>query len=191
MEEAMQQDDFGRDSATAGQRSTGGLAQTANEALSRTAALSQQAADKARQAAAETASTVTSQVKGLLDSQVGSGAEMIGHVADSARLAARDLEQNAPQIAGIVRGVAERMDDYADDLRDQSVEDLLRAASDLTRRQPALVFGLAALAGFFAFRTIKHSAGPIASPSIQPDASPSIQPAPGGFHAPAGSSHGV
>jgi hypothetical protein len=31
----------------------------------------------------------------------------------------------------------------------------LRAASNVTRRQPALVFGLAALAGFFVFRTLK------------------------------------
>jgi hypothetical protein len=45
----------------------------------------------------------------------------------------------------------------ADGLRDQSVDELVRAASDYTRRQPAVVFGLAALAGFFALRTFKSA----------------------------------
>jgi hypothetical protein len=52
-------------------------------------------------------------------------------------------------------------------LRDQSVDQLIGKASDFTRRQPALVFGLAALAGFFAVRTVK-SAPSISAPSIQP-----------------------
>ena len=45
----------------------------------------------------------------------------------------------------------------AEDLRDQTVDDLLRTASDFTRKQPALVFGLASLAGFLAFRVLKSS----------------------------------
>jgi hypothetical protein len=61
------------------------------------------------------------------------------------------------------------VDHYADRLEDQTVEQLAKSASDLTRRQPALMFGLAALAGFFAFRTFKStSASSVASPPIQP-----------------------
>jgi hypothetical protein len=61
------------------------------------------------------------------------------------------------------------VDHYAGRLEDQTVEQLAKSASDLTRRQPALMFGLAALAGFFAFRTFKNaSARSVASPPIQP-----------------------
>jgi hypothetical protein len=42
-----------------------------------------------------------------------------------------------------------------------------QTAADFTRRQPALVFGLAALAGFFAIRTLKSSPS-ISAPPIQP-----------------------
>jgi hypothetical protein len=43
------------------------------------------------------------------------------------------------------------------DLRQQTVEDLIRMATDFTRKRSALVFGLASLAGFLAFRVIKSS----------------------------------
>jgi hypothetical protein len=104
-----------------------------------------------------TASTVTSQVQGALDQQVVRGARMMTNVAHSARRAADELETDAPQIAGLVRGMADRVEEYSRDLGNQSVTDLYQAASDFTRRQPALVFGIAALAGFFALRTIKSS----------------------------------
>jgi hypothetical protein len=139
----------------------------AEDAVSRASAVAGEAVDKARQAASETASTVTQQVKELLDRQVGSGADMVGHIASSAKLAAADLDREAPQLAGLLRAFADRVDGYAGDLRGQSVDQLARAASDFTRRQPALVFGLAALAGFLAFRTLK-SAPAVPSPSIQP-----------------------
>jgi len=74
-------------------------------------------------------------------------------------------------MAKLVQSVADRADAYSDQLREQSVEDVLRAASQFTRRQPALVFGLAALAGFFAWRVVK--AAPSGSHSVS---SPSIQP---------------
>jgi hypothetical protein len=54
-----------------------------------------------------------------------------------------------------VRTAADRLDSFSDDIRDQSVDDLLRTASDFTRRQPAFVFGLASLTGFFLFRALK------------------------------------
>jgi hypothetical protein len=82
---------------------------------------------------------------------------MINNVARSARRAADELETDAPQIAGLVRGVADRVEEYSRSLESQSVTDIYQAASDFTRRQPALVFGVAALAGFFALRTLKSS----------------------------------
>jgi hypothetical protein len=71
--------------------------------------------------------------------QVTAGADMVDHVVDSARIAAENLEQQAPQLAGLVRNAAERAEEFSQDLRDQTVEDLIRMASDFTRKQPALV----------------------------------------------------
>ena len=69
-----------------------------------------------------------------------------------------------------MRGFADRVEDYSNGVKDQTVEELVRTASDFTRRQPGLVFGLAALAGFAIFRTIKStpSGGRVDSPPIQP-----------------------
>jgi ElaB/YqjD/DUF883 family membrane-anchored ribosome-binding protein len=113
-------------------------------------------------------STITSEVQSALDQQVVRGARMMSNVARSARRAAEELESDAPQIAGLVRGVADRVEEYSHTLEDQSASDIYRAASDFTRRQPALVFGVAALTGFFALRTLNSgrttSAGETSSP---------------------------
>jgi hypothetical protein len=42
-------------------------------------------------------------------------------------------------------------------MRGKSAEELMRTASDFTRRQPALVFGLASLAGFVLLRVLKSN----------------------------------
>jgi hypothetical protein len=132
------------------------------------------AGEKAKRAAADTASTMGDEVKTILDRQLGTGATMAGQFASSIRIAADDLSRESPMLAGLVRGFADRVDGYAQDLQDQTVDQVMKAASDFTRKQPALVFGLAALAGFFVLRTFK-SAGEKAAPSIQPSQDP-MQP---------------
>jgi len=144
---------------------SGGTGSTASDAVSMLSNAAQQATAKVKQSASDATSSVTHHVKDLLNGQVESGADMVGHFASSAKRAAEDLERNAPQLAGVVRGVADRIEGFADDMRGQSVDELMRTASDFTRRQPALVFGLAALGGFFVFRTLK--AGSDAASSYQ------------------------
>jgi hypothetical protein len=165
----MSNQDFGSDPmrGTRGGPQGKNVGAAASDAMSSVSDMAQQAAEQAKRTAADAASTVTTQVKEMLDRQVGTGADMVGHVAHSAKRAAEDLDETVPQLAGLVRIVADRIDAYADDLRDQSVDQLLQTATDLARRQPALVFGVAALAGFFLFRTIKSAPG-ISAPSIQP-----------------------
>jgi ElaB/YqjD/DUF883 family membrane-anchored ribosome-binding protein len=124
---------------------------------SSTSRLAKSAMDSAQRVGSEAVSTITGQVKALLDEKVGDGANVVGNLASSVHTAAEDLDQSSPQLASLVRGVADRLDGYATDLRDQSVDQLVRAASQYTRRQPAVVFGLAALVGFFALRTIKST----------------------------------
>jgi len=96
--------------------------------------------------------TPIKRAKGFLNQQVASGADLAGHVADSVRSAADNLDHSAPQLANFVRNAAERVEEFSEDMRGKSVEELVRTASDFTRRQPALVFGLASLAGFVLLR---------------------------------------
>jgi hypothetical protein len=154
-------------STQGGEGATDWTKRTAKEAFASASTLAGETAEKVKQAASDTAASLTGEVKQLLDRQVGGGADMLGFAARSAKRAAEDLERDSPQMASLVRSLAGRMDGYADGLRDQSIDQLIRKASDFTRRQPALVFGLAALAGFFALRTVKSTPS-IAAPSIQP-----------------------
>jgi hypothetical protein len=143
------------------QSTASGMAQDmrakAGEAISKITDAAQQASSQAKDAAASLASDASQKAKGFLNMQVSSGSDLAGHVARSVRCAADSLDPNAPQLAGLARGAAERVEQFSRDIRGQTVEDLVRAASDLTRRQPALVFGLASLAGFLAFRVLKSS----------------------------------
>jgi len=105
------------------------------------------------EAASETAATISRQLTQLLDKQLADGADVMNQVASSVRLAADDLDDNVPQVAGVVRTLADKVDSYGGKLREQSIEQMFGSASALTRRQPGLVFGLAAVAGFLVFRT--------------------------------------
>ena len=129
----------------------------ASEAVSKLADVAQQAGSQAKQTASSLASDANQKAKGFLNQQVASGAELAGHFANSARCAADNLDQNAPQLAELVRGAAKRVEEFSRDLRGQTVEDLVRTASDFTRRQPAVVFGFASLAGFLLFRVLKSN----------------------------------
>jgi hypothetical protein len=173
-EDTMSNQDFGHGSSTTFQSGFGGTSQTSDgsqssreEAFSRASDMARDAAEQAKRAAAQTASTVTKNIKELLDRQIGTGATVAGHFASSVRSAADDVTNDSPMIAGFVRSFADKIDGYAQGLHEQSADQLLGKASEFTKREPALVFGIAALAGFLAFRTFK-TAQPVASPPMQP-----------------------
>jgi ElaB/YqjD/DUF883 family membrane-anchored ribosome-binding protein len=129
----------------------------ASEAVSKLADVAQQAGNQAKQTASSLASDANQKAKGFLNQQVASGAELAGHVADSARCAADSLDRNAPQLADLMRGAAKKVEELSRDLQGQTVDDLMQTASDFTRRQPAVVFGLASLAGFLLLRVLKSN----------------------------------
>jgi len=122
----------------------------AGEAISKLADVAQQAGSQAKQTASSLASDANQKAKGFLNQQVASGSDLAGHVADSARCAADNLDQNAPQLAELVRGAAKRVEEFSRDLRGQTVEDLVRTASDFTRRQAGRSLRRCVACGFFA-----------------------------------------
>ena len=76
---------------------------------SSTSRIAKSALSQAQEAGSEAASTITGHVKALLDEKVSDGADIVGHLASSAQCAAEDLDQNSPQLAGLVRGMADRL----------------------------------------------------------------------------------
>ena len=141
----------------------------ANEAFAKLSDVARDAGSRTKQAATETASSMSGQVKGLLDEQIGSGVSLAGAFASSIRVAADDLDKQSPMMASLVRNFAGKVEGYADEFQGQTVDQLARSASRFTRQQPALVFGLAAVAGFFLFRTMKSASDETqTSPPIQP-----------------------
>jgi ABC-type transporter Mla subunit MlaD len=135
----------------------GDMRAKARDTASKISDAAREASGQAKQAASSLASDATKQAKGLLNMQVTAGADMVDQVAESAHCAAESLDKNTPQLARLVRSAADRAEQFSQDLRGQTVEDLIRTASDFTRKRPALVFGLASLAGFIAFRVLKST----------------------------------
>ena len=142
-------------SGSAGGSTTRDIGKTARETASKLGDAAQELGTQAKQAATSLASEANENIKGVLNQKVGMGADMIGHVAESVRAAADNLKQNSPQLAGLVRGAADKIDEFASSTRDKTVEELFETASNFARRQPAVVFGAAAAAGFLLFRILK------------------------------------
>jgi hypothetical protein len=165
------QDFEGRGSSASGEHADRNqtMRDAASEAFAKASDTAKDAGAKAKRAATDAAYTLSDQITGLLNDQLGAGAQSANRFAGSMRVAADHLQHESPMLAGLVRGLAHHVDGYADSLEGQTIEQLIKNASDITRRQPAMMFGLAALAGFFAFRTFKSAgAGPVVSPPIQP-----------------------
>ncbi len=156
--------DFGTSDARSNQQRG---ERTWNDSFSTASDTARAAGEKAKRMASDTASGMADSAMGLLNDQIGTSAASAAKLADAMRLAANDLAKESPLLAGAVRTFAANVDSCADRLQNQTVEELTRNTSNYTRKQPAVVFGLAALAGFFAFRTFK-SAQSVSLPSIQP-----------------------
>jgi hypothetical protein len=94
-------------------------------------------------------------MKGLLGEKLASGAEFVGQVGSSTRRAADDLGPNSPLISGLLRDASVWIDEFSRTLHAKSVDELVETASRYARRQPAMLFGAAAVAGFSLFRLLK------------------------------------
>jgi ElaB/YqjD/DUF883 family membrane-anchored ribosome-binding protein len=131
------------------------LRATAADAVSKINDVAQAAGEQAKATATSLASEANEKAKGALNGQIAAGAEWVGYVAEATKAAADSLDRNAPKLSGLVRETAQKVERFSRDVQEQSVEELYQSASDFTRRQPALVFGSAAVLGFFLFRLLK------------------------------------
>lgn len=146
------------------QRSSGGFGAEKRPEGQSASQILEHAKDEATAVARDTASSIKDQMQTALDGQVESGAAYIGHAASSVRTASADLSNNAPMLANLAEAAADKLDEYANGLKGKSVDELWSEATSFARRQPALVFGLAAVAGFLTYRTLKSSGSLPAKP---------------------------
>ena len=124
-------------------------------ALSKVSEAAQQAGSQVREKADALASEVGEKARGFLGDQVEAGADLLDHIGRSATAAADNLEPDAPQLAGLVRGMATSVTDFSSTVRGQSPEALLETASSYVRQNPALVIGVAAVCGFALTRLLQ------------------------------------
>jgi hypothetical protein len=130
----------------------------ASQAKAKLNEVAQQAGSQAKEAMTSLSSQATTTVKDVLNQQVNAGADVASHVAESVKRAADNLDQNLPQLAGLARGAAAKLEELSAEARNKSVDELFQNGSDFARRKPALVFGAAAVFGFALFRILKAGA---------------------------------
>jgi len=178
-------------SGTAASGTADTLRSTAADAMAKVSDVAQQAVGEAKKSASSLASAATERAKDAVHERISGGADLLGHVASSVRAAARELEPNAPQLAGFAHEAAGRIEDFSHDIREKSVEELLETSSEYARRQPALLFGAAAACGFLLFRMIKTASGTASQTSDFREESYGVAPLPesppitsGQFHGP-------
>ena len=108
----------------------------------------------AKQAADTLVSAATEKLKDIANQQVAAGADLVGHVGKSVRVAGEHLNQQAPYLARFAFSAAQRIEGSADQLRGQSIEGLARTTAKFARQRPEIVFGAAAVGGFLLFRLL-------------------------------------
>lgn len=140
----------------------------AADALAKVSRATRDASTKVGEAASDTATSLSDHFKDMLDKQIGGSIGAAGLFAGAVKRAAAELDNQSPAAANLVRSVADRVEQFAEEYEDETVEQLTRSASDFTRRQPVLVFGLAAVAGFLMFRALASAPSAPAAPQIRP-----------------------
>lgn len=126
-------------------------------------------ADAAKEAAGKAAEEIKAQgaellgqakdrAEDLMEDGKAAGANQASGLAQAIFHAAEDLEGTSPEVARHVRAAAESLNGIAEALRERSAGQLLEDVTDFARRQPTLLFGAAAIAGFALVRFARSSA---------------------------------
>jgi hypothetical protein len=136
-------------------------AQAADAATSLTADVKDAAKTATRavkQQASQFAADVGHELSKTVEDQKTRGVEAIQCFARAISSAAAELEGQSPQVARSVRDAAAKVEGLSGNLSNHSVDQLLKAATDLARQQPMLFIGGAVAAGFALSRFLKSSA---------------------------------
>ncbi|HET7850793.1 MAG TPA: hypothetical protein VFL51_17215 [Pseudolabrys sp.] len=112
----------------------------------------------AQSAMTEAADAIEDKARDAAEDVKARSADQITGMTRAARKAADELSRELPQAAGFIHSTAEKLEGASARLREKSIEDLVANFGDFTRRQPAVAFAGAVLAGFALSRFLKSSA---------------------------------
>ena len=115
-------------------------------------------AGQARAAASEAADRTKHKVTDYAEQQKGAAADQIGKLSEAAHAAADHLNEASPTMARYAHDLAGGIDRFAGVVRERSVADLMRQASEYARREPAVFVAGTVFAGFVMARFLKSSA---------------------------------
>jgi hypothetical protein len=111
-----------------------------------------------RQRGSEIASTAVEQAETYAYEQKKAGAQHVANFARAVERAADELEGSSPELAQYAHSAASTVSRFSDTLRQSNVRELLDEANDFARREPALFFGAAIVAGMALSRFLRSSA---------------------------------
>ncbi|GHC26195.1 hypothetical protein GCM10010082_19150 [Kushneria pakistanensis] len=117
-----------------------------------------QTKEQAQQKAKETADQARDEALRRADSQKGFVADQISNFSEAVRsMAMQFKDQDQVSLADYTYRLADKTDSFADHLRDENSESLLKQAQDFSRREPALFIGGMVAGGFLLSRFLKSS----------------------------------
>ena len=108
-------------------------------------------------AAKEALNDAGERISSAVNDQKTAGADYLETVAQAIGRAAEEFEADVPQAAKYIRRAGSQLGDLATSVRDRDLRELVSEVESLARRQPALFFGGAMIAGFAAIRFIKSA----------------------------------
>jgi hypothetical protein len=89
--------------------------------------------------------------------QKDAGADQLRLLARAIRSASEAVQPDVPRVANYMKSLSGKLDRASSDIRESELDELGRSASDFAKRNPALVFGGAMLAGLALSRFLKSS----------------------------------
>jgi len=115
-----------------------------------------QVADAAKQATSEAGERLTI----TMEDQKRAGAERLAQLARAALTAAQQLDRDSPEFAGYIRGAAQQVQGFSEQLRTRNVKELFNEFQSFAKRHPTAFLGATALTGFALSRFFKSSSDP-------------------------------
>jgi uncharacterized protein YjbJ (UPF0337 family) len=110
--------------------------------------------ETAKTSAAGFASETAGAFKSSIEEHKTAGASAIADAARSAREAADGFEDQAPQVASVIRGAAGAVERVSNNIKDRSVNELMDSVTDFAQRQPLAFFGCGIVAGLIVSRLL-------------------------------------
>lgn len=104
-------------------------------------------ASAAKNAASDLAANAAETFKSAVHEQKSAGADAVGDLARAAKGAADNFQDRAPELANMVRNVADRVEGVSNDIRDRSLNDLITSVTEFASARPMAFLGCGVLAG--------------------------------------------